>query len=47
MNTPQNKKEPPVRLVPFFVDFMKYAIGFAIIVAAALFTLHMAAAAMP
>ncbi len=35
------------RMLPFFVEFVKFATGFAAIIAAALFTLHVASAAMP
>ncbi|MDD3531245.1 MAG: hypothetical protein PHV99_01480 [Candidatus Pacebacteria bacterium] len=49
MNNPQNKKslrEQERRMLPFFVEFVKFASGFAVIIAAALFTLHAASAAM-
>jgi hypothetical protein len=32
------------RLLPFFVEFVKFSTGFAVIVAAALLTLHVASA---
>ena len=35
------------RMLPFFIEFVKFATGFAVIIAAALFTLHAASAAMP
>ena len=35
------------RMLPFFVEFVKFATGFAVIVAAGLLTLHVASAAMP
>ncbi len=34
------------RALPFFVEFVKFSIGFAIIIAVALLTLHVASAAM-
>ena len=34
------------RMLPFFVEFVKFSSGFAIIIAAALVTLHAASAAM-
>lgn len=48
MNKPRNnvKKEPEQRLLPFFIDFVKFAAGFAIIIALALITLKFASAAM-
>lgn len=33
-------------MLPFFVEFVKFASGFALIIAAALVTLHVASAAM-
>ena len=35
------------RMLPFFVEFVKFATGFAVIVATGLLTLHVASAAMP
>lgn len=34
------------RLLPFFIDFVKFATGFAAIIAVALLTLHAASAAV-
>jgi len=34
------------RMLPFFVEFVKFSTGFAVIIAAALLTLHVASAAM-
>lgn len=33
-------------MLPFFIEFVKFSTAFAVIVAAALFTLHVASAAM-
>ncbi len=48
MNNPrnniQNTKER--RALPFFIEFVKFATGFAAIISVALFTLHAASAAM-
>jgi hypothetical protein len=35
------------RALPFFVEFVKFATGFAVIIATALIALHAAGAAMP
>ncbi|MFI5260802.1 MAG: hypothetical protein ACHQU0_03345 [Candidatus Paceibacteria bacterium] len=47
----QNNRENPApqerRLLPFVVEFVKFAGMFAVIIAAALVTLHAASAAMP
>lgn len=46
---PQNKEslvEKELRALPFFVEFVKFSAGFAVIIAAALVTLHVASAAM-
>lgn len=52
MNNLQNKdnrdaerRDSPPRL-PFFIEFVKFATGFAVIVAVALFMLNVASAAM-
>ncbi|MFA6519825.1 MAG: hypothetical protein WCT41_03335 [Candidatus Paceibacterota bacterium] len=34
------------RMLPFFIEFVKFATGFAVIIAVALITLHAASAAM-
>ena len=51
MNDPQNNKESLAalerRALPFFVDFVKFAAAFAIIMMCALIALHAASAAMP
>jgi len=48
MSNQQNKnlRETEWRILPFFVEFVKFASGFAAIVAAALITLQVASAAM-
>lgn len=49
MNNPKNNENLQVRerrMLPFFVEFVKFASGFAAIVAVALMTLHVASAAM-
>lgn len=50
MNDQQNNKESLAarerRMLPFFVEFVKFAIEFAIITAVALVALHAASAAM-
>lgn len=35
------------RMLPFVVEFVKFSSGFAALIAVALFTLHIASAAMP
>ena len=50
MNDQNNKETPAVRergILPFFVEFVKFSVMFAVIIAAALVTLHAASAAMP
>lgn len=42
-NTPDTRAR---RILPFFIEFVKFATGFAAIIAAALITLHVASAAM-
>lgn len=39
-------QEKERRMLPFFIEFVKFASGFAAIIAVALFTLHVASAAM-
>lgn len=34
-------------MLPFFVEFVKFSTGFAVVIAVALFMLHIASAAMP
>jgi hypothetical protein len=49
MNNQRNReslRERERRMLPFFVEFVKFASGFAVIVAAALVTLQVASAAM-
>ena len=48
MNDRQNEawKEKERRMLPFFVEFVKFATGFAVIVAGALVALHVASAAV-
>ncbi len=40
------QKNTPRRALPFFIEFVKFSTGFAVIIAVALFTLHAASAAM-
>ncbi|MEK7101907.1 MAG: hypothetical protein AAB882_02005 [Patescibacteria group bacterium] len=48
MNNLENKSQRARerRALPFFVEFVKFSSGFAAIIAVALFTLHVASAAM-
>lgn len=49
MNNQKNKeslRDRERRMLPFFVEFVKFSTAFAVIVAAALLTLHVASAAM-
>ena len=47
MNNQKNStREAERRMLPFFIEFVKFASGFAFIIAAALLTLHVASAAM-
>ncbi|MEK7086624.1 MAG: hypothetical protein AAB951_02465 [Patescibacteria group bacterium] len=49
MNNQKNKESFAIRekrMLPFFVEFVKFAAGFAVIIAAALVALHAASAAM-
>lgn len=49
MNNQQNKESLRARerrMLPFFIEFVKFSSGFAAIVAVALFTLQVASAAM-
>lgn len=48
MNNQENKVQTARerRALPFFVEFVKFATGFAAIIACALLTLHVASAAM-
>ena len=47
MNNPQNnRRSAERRILPFFIEFVKFSTGFAALIAAALFTLHAASAAM-
>jgi len=48
MNNQSNNRERDTerRMLPFFVEFVKFASGFAAIIAIALLTLHVASAAM-
>lgn len=45
-NLPADRQATERRMLPFFVEFVKFATGFAVIVAVALVTLHIASAAM-
>lgn len=48
MNNQRNKnnRDAERRILPFVVEFVKFATAFAVIIAAALLTLHVATAAM-
>lgn len=48
MNSQKNndRRAAERRMLPFVVEFVKFATGFAVIVAIALLTLHIASAAM-
>ncbi|MBI4065704.1 hypothetical protein HY412_00730 [Candidatus Kaiserbacteria bacterium] len=44
---PKNKFiEKERRMLPFFIEFVKFSVAFAVIIAAALLTLHVASASM-
>ncbi|MFZ2167620.1 MAG: hypothetical protein WAV50_01980 [Minisyncoccia bacterium] len=50
MNDPRNKESTIARerrALPFFVEFVKFSTGFAVIIMTALLALHAASAAMP
>ena len=50
MNDPyrnETLEQKEKRALPFFVEFVKFAAGFAVIVAVALIALHAAGAALP
>lgn len=49
MNNPKNKsrEEAERRILPFFIEFVKFSSGFAAIVAVALLTLHVASVSLP
>jgi hypothetical protein len=42
-----NFRQTEKRALPYFVEFVKFSSAFAAIIAVALFTLHVASAAMP
>lgn len=42
----ENRRDVERRLLPFVIEFVKFSTAFAVIVAAALLTLHVATAAM-
>lgn len=49
MNNQKNKESLEARerrVLPFFIEFVKFVSGFAVIIAVALFTLHIASAAL-
>ena len=46
MNNPKNNRETERRLLPFFIEFVKFSTGFAAIITVALMTLHVASAAI-
>ena len=46
MNNTKNNRDAERRMLPFFIEFVKFSTGFAVIVAAALLALHVANAAM-
>ncbi|MEK7114040.1 MAG: hypothetical protein AAB850_00620 [Patescibacteria group bacterium] len=43
---PKNNRDVERRILPFFIEFVKFATGFVVIIAIALLTLHIASAAM-
>ncbi|MFA6408128.1 MAG: hypothetical protein WCW36_01450 [Candidatus Paceibacterota bacterium] len=45
-NQDNSQRSTARRALPFFVEFVKFSAGFAVIIAAALITLHVASAAM-
>jgi len=47
MNNPTAKENRPRRALPFFIEFVRFATGFAALIAIALLSLHFASAAMP
>lgn len=46
MNPKDKLIEKERRMLPFFIEFIKFSTGFAVIVAVALLTLHIASASM-
>lgn len=46
MRNPKNKNDTERRMLPFFIEFVKFTTGFAVIVAVALLSLHAASAAI-
>lgn len=40
------ERERERRMLPFFIEFVKFSAAFAVLIAAALLTLHVASAAM-
>ncbi|MHB8860712.1 MAG: hypothetical protein ACYC48_03185 [Minisyncoccota bacterium] len=46
MNNQNDQRTTARRVLPFFVEFVKFSIGFAVIIAVALLALHVASAAM-
>lgn len=44
---PERRREEERRMLPFFVEFVKFSTGFVAIIAIALFFLNAASAAMP
>ena len=46
MSNPKNKNDTERRMLPFFIEFVKFTTGFAVIVAVALLALNIASAAM-
>lgn len=45
--TKEGLRDRERRMLPFVVEFVKFSSGFAALIAVALFTLHIASAAMP
>jgi hypothetical protein len=41
-----SRRETEKRMLPFFVEFVKFSTGFAVIIAVALFALHVASASL-
>lgn len=42
----ENRTDRERRMLPFFIEFVRFSTGFAVIIAAALVTLHVASAAI-
>ncbi len=42
-----NRRDVERRMLPFVIEFVKFSTAFAVVIAVALLTLHVATAAMP